>query len=221
MHKKPEVDLKLKYRRVFELSLLITFLLLTIIFLSFKKFEFERQIVEAPDMQFEIADIPKTEQVKRPPPPSRPTIPVESDDPELADDVTIEDTDIDLLEDIPTLPPPPKIEEEEEEEIPTFLPLEDQPKLIGGLESIYKYLEYPEIAKKAQVEGTVVVMIVVGKTGLPDEVTVLKTSGNKSLDDAAVAACKKGARYIPAKQRGKPVRYRRSHPIIFRLVDDK
>ena len=221
MYKKPEVNLKLKYRKVLEASLLISFLLITSIFLAFKKFEFEKVETTAPDIQFQVDEIPQTQQFKRPKPPSRPAVPVESDDPELEDDVTIEDTEIDLLEDIPTLPPAPKIEEEEEEEIPTFLPLEDQPQLIGGMQSIYDKLVYPEIAIKAQVEGTTTVRVLVGRTGMPEQVEILKSSGNQSLDEAASKACWEGARYTPAKQRGKPVRFRIVHRIIFKLTDER
>ncbi|MFC1726786.1 energy transducer TonB [candidate division KSB1 bacterium] len=221
MYKKPEVNLKLKYKKVLEASLLISFLLITSIFLAFKKFEFEKMETSMPDIQFQVDEIPQTQQIKRPNPPSQPAVPVESDDPELEDDVTIDATEIDMLEDIPTLPPAPKIEEAEEEEIPTFLPIEDQPKLIGGMTAIYDKLVYPEIAIKAQVEGATTVRVLVGRTGMPEEVVIVRSSGNQSLDEAATKACWEGARYTPAKQRSKPVRFRITHRIIFRLTDDK
>jgi len=220
-YKKEHADLKSKYKKVLELGLLISFLIHTVIFLSFKKFEKEEKKIEEPEITINVEDIPKTTQMKRSEAPSRPAIPVESDDPELAEDVTIEDTDIDLMSEVPPAPPPPKIEEKEEEEIPPFLPIEDQPELIGGMESIREKLKYPEIARKAQVEGVVIVRVLVGKTGKPEEVEVLKSSGNESLDQAAVKAVWEGARYKPAKQRGKPVKFRMIHRIIFSLENQK
>ena len=52
----------------------------------------------------------ETKQERRPPPPMRPVVPIATDSPDVPDDVTIEDTDIDLsaLEDL--LPPPPLVE---------------------------------------------------------------------------------------------------------------
>ncbi|MFC1725439.1 energy transducer TonB [candidate division KSB1 bacterium] len=107
------------------------------------------------------------------------------------------------------------------QEIPTFLPIEDQPKLIGGMKAIYEKLVYPEEAIKAKIEGKVTVRVLVGKTGMLEEIEVVNSSGSRILDDAAVKACFMGAKYVPAKQEGEPVRFRTTHRIIFKLTDDK
>ena len=39
IYKNPEVDLKLKYRRVFEASLVVALILIVLLLYSFKKFE--------------------------------------------------------------------------------------------------------------------------------------------------------------------------------------
>jgi protein TonB len=106
--KNPDVDLKLNYRKVLETSLLASLMILILMFFSFKQFESITQLPESPDIQIEVIDIPPTEQISKPPPPSRPSIPVEAEDDELLDDVTIEDTEIifDAPEDAPPPPPP-------------------------------------------------------------------------------------------------------------------
>ena len=76
------------------------------------------------------------------------------------------------------------------DEIPSILPLEDQPKIIGGPQSISKYLKYPEAAKKAGIEGVVVVSALVDKEGLVESVCIEKTFGNDGCTDAAVEAVK-------------------------------
>ncbi|MFC1725438.1 TonB family protein [candidate division KSB1 bacterium] len=110
---------------------------------------------------------------------------------------------------------------QEKSDIPTFLPIEDQPKLIGGMQAIYDKLVYPEEAIKVKIEGKVTVRVLVGLTGLLEEIEVIRSSGNKLLDDAAVKACREGARYTPAQMRSKPVKFRITHRIVFRLTDDK
>ncbi len=214
MKKNPKISLKFKSKKVLELCVALSILIHTVVFLAFKKFEPEVVVLSKQEMSMEVQDIPETEQSKKPPPPSTPSVPVESEDEELLDDITIEDTmDIDFttFEEV-AAPKPPTVEEEE---IPPFLPLEDQPKIIGGDAAILKHLKYPEIALKAQIEGQVVIQFVVSKEGVPGQFNIIKTL-NKACDEAAIEALKK-VRFTPAKQRDKPVPYRMSYPIRFVL----
>lgn len=64
--------------------------------------------------------------------------------------------------------------------------------------------KYPEAAKKAGIEGTAVVKVLVNEWGDVTETEILKSSGNKALDDAALTAAKKAV-FIPKKIKGKPV----------------
>ena len=169
VRKNPKVDLYSRTRKVFELSLGLSIMLILIFFLTFQKFDKEVIKTVVPQMEIIIEDIPQTSQIKAPLPPSRPAIPVASEDEDLLDDVTIEDTEIRFTE-IPPPPPPPKIEEEE---IPPFLPFESQPKIIGGYEALKKIIKYPELAVKAQVEGQVVIRTLVNKQGIPEDFELL------------------------------------------------
>ncbi len=76
--------------------------------------------------------------------------------------------------------------------------------------------EYPAIAKQAQVEGTVIVQILLDLDGGVMQTRVARSSGNLALDEAAVDGAKK-FKFTPAKQRDKPVRVWVSMPIVFRL----
>ncbi len=100
-----------------------------------------------------------------------------------------------------------------EEEIPAFLPLEDQPKMIGGEKSLMKKLKYPRRAERDGVQGQVVVQFVVTKEGKPSDFKVVK-SLNAACDKASIDALKK-VKFKPAKQNGKPVPYRVAYPIRF------
>ncbi|MCK4966048.1 energy transducer TonB, partial [bacterium] len=94
------------------------------------------------------------------------------------------------------------------------LPIEDQPKIIGGYASIMKHLKYPEIAKKAGIEGTVIVRSLIGKDGKPEKVEVAEGFGNPECNNAALKALR-NMRFIPATKDGKPVRFWFSTEIRF------
>ena len=149
IYKNPEVDLKLKYRKMFEASLVISLAILILVFYAFKKFDVAYKLEKKVDVKIETVDIPQTEQFNRPPPPSRPTIPIASEDEDIPDELTIEETEIDFTQPVNEAPPPPP---EEEEPIVEFYALSDKPEVIHKVEPAY-----PDLARKAGIEGMVVV----------------------------------------------------------------
>lgn len=73
---------------------------------------------------------------------------------------------------------------------------------------------YPEMARSAQVEGTVLVRALVGKDGHVKQVIVVQ--GQPMLNDAAVASAKT-AIFRPALQQNRPVEVWVVMPITFKL----
>lgn len=209
----PKVNMKLRARKVFEACLVLSLGLHILMFLAFRDFKGEGVELDELNQILEIEDIPETEQLERPPPPSAPAVPVESEDEDLMDDITIDDTEIVDFTSFAAPPPPPPVEEEE---IPEFLPLEDQPRPIGGIEAIQKLIKYPEIARKASIQGQVVIHVLVNEEGIPIETRVLKSLGNSGCDEAAIEAIMK-TRFYPAKQRNRPVKFWMAIPVKFQL----
>ena len=78
--------------------------------------ETESQII------IENIEIPETQQFETPPPPARPSVPVESEDDDLADDLTIEETDLDSFDAWDAPPPPPSGPQVK------FIPYDDPPR---------------------------------------------------------------------------------------------
>jgi len=103
-------------------------------------------------------------------------------------------------------------------EIPQFLPIEDQPKIIGGYEAIRKNLKYPESARKDGIEGVVYVKALIGIDGIPERIELMKGLGNSGCNEAAIEAVSK-VKFTPAMQDNKPVRFWFAIPIRFRLPD--
>lgn len=106
-----------------------------------------------------------------------------------------------------------------EEKIHTAV--ETQPEFPGGEAGIYKFLaaniRYPEAARHAEIQGRVIVNIVIEKDGSISNVQVIKGL-DRDLDREAVRVVKKLPNFIsPAKIKGTPVRYSMNIPINFKL----
>lgn len=211
--KDPKADLKRMYPKVIEVGFIIALVLLTLLLQAFKRFE-QRQVAQKTvDIKIEVQQIPPTEQIDRPPAPSRPAIPIASEDEDIPEDATIETTDINLDE-LPPPPPPPSHEESEDEYV--FVPYDEPPEPIGGFSAIQSNLRYPEIARKAGVEGKVIVQVQIDEKGNVGRTKIAKSLGNNGCDEAAIEAIKK-VKWKPAMQRDKPVKVWISIPVVFQL----
>ncbi len=224
-YKHPKVDLRRNYPLYIEIGLIAALLLLIALFrapLRPKEEGFNIELATQEVVQME--EVTQTHQEVKPPPPPRPPVPVEVPNDVVLDDVELNlDATLDMNEALSELPPPPPPPKEEapaaEEEAEIFVVVEEMPEIIGGTARIYKFLEYPDIARKAGMEGLVVVQIVVEPDGRPANPVVARSAGDV-LDKAAVEAVMK-LRFKPGKQRGVPVRVRMAIPIRFRLRDLK
>ena len=97
-----------------------------------------------------------------------------------------------------------------------YLAFADQmPEPVGGLPEIYKMIQYPEIAKRAGVQGKVYVMAFINEEGGVDDVKVIKGIG-AGCDEATVEAVKK-AKFVPAQSGGKPAKVKMSMQFQFQL----
>jgi len=177
---------------------------LVFIFLVFPRFVSESEFGAIDQIVIENIDIPQTQQIDNTPPPARPSIPVPTDDEDIADDVTLDDLDFDDFEawDAPPAPSGPKVK---------FIPYDDPPKPINAIRPIY-----PEIAQEAGIEGVVVVQAFIDKKGRVKETIILKGIPNTGLDEAAMEAIRK-TRFRPAKQRERAVGVWISIPVNFKL----
>jgi protein TonB len=211
IRKNPEVDLRYKYRKTFEIALIIAIALLIIAFKFFPDVKPPQSILTATQEVVDVEDIEITKQENRPPPPPRPPIPIEAPGDQQLEDVDIMSSEIDITADAP--PPPPKEESEEET---YFVAVEDLPEPVGGIQGIQSLVVYPEIAKRAGVEGTVFVEAFVDENGSVTRTAIVKGIG-AGCDEAAQAAVQK-TKFKPGKQRGKAVKVRMSIPIRFRLT---
>ena len=197
--------LKLKYPIIIRLTTLIGIVLVILNFLIFPRFVNTLSFETVDQLIIENIDIPQTQQIDNTPPPSRPSIPVPSDDEDIADDLTLDELDFDDFSNMDAPPPPPSGPKV------VFIPYDDPPVAMTPIRPIY-----PEIAQEAGIEGVIVVQAFIDEKGRVKETQILKGVPNTGLDEAAMDAIRK-TRFKPAKQRERSVGVWISIPVNFRL----
>ena len=197
--------LKEQYSTVTRIGALIACVLGLFTFYGLQRFEPEIDIESEGQIIIENIEIPETQQFETPPPPARPSIPIESEDEDLADDLTIEETDLDNFDAWDAPPPPPSGPQFK------FIPYDDPPRPVTPIKPVY-----PDIAQEAGIEGQVLVQCFIDEKGRVKETIVVKGIPNTGLNESAVQALRK-TRFRPAKQRERPVGVWVTIPINFKL----
>lgn len=104
----------------------------------------------------------------------------------------------------------------------------DTPRAVGGLQlgvedaplrppvriDEGRTFEYPADAWDEGVGGTTVLRLLISRRGTVDSAQVVQSSGNPSLDSAALANARR-LRYDPARQGGNPVQVWGRLPVVF------
>jgi len=144
---------------------------------------------------------------EEPPPIDRPRVAVPAQIGINDDNVVVTIVNTNFREDIiRTTPVGPDIE------IVPYYKLEVKPQPLNN-----PVPKYPEIARKAGLEGVVIVKMLVDADGGIASTQILKSSGNALFDEAALSAARQ-SRFTPAKQRDKCVRVWVSRPFTFRFT---
>ncbi|MAJ18278.1 MAG: energy transducer TonB [Euryarchaeota archaeon] len=197
--------LKTRYPLVVRLTTLTGIGLVILNFLLFPRFGNSLEFEDIEQVIIENIDIPQTQQIDNTPPPARPSIPVPSDDEDIADDLTLDELDFDDFSNLDAPPPPPSGPKV------VFIPYDDPPVAMSPIRP-----KYPEIAQEAGIEGVVVVQAFIDEKGRVKETLILKGVPNTGLDEAAMEAIRK-TKFRPAKQRERAVGVWISIPVNFRL----
>ncbi len=111
----------------------------------------------------------------------------------------------------PVGPPGPAEAINDNADPPDFIAVEKEPQFINQVKPVY-----PEIARKAGIEGRVVLRVLIDKDGKPQKAQILKNPGTDIFDEAAIASVMQSS-YSPAIQNGRPVKCWLTVPIKFTL----
>ena len=159
--------------------------------------------------EFEVVDVEDQEIIDIPPPPVEapppPKVIEAAPDDEVDDDVEIADTLMDLDQAITSTMMDFGLGGDE-----GFVASSTNPKITH-----FAKPNYPEMARRAQIEGTVIVKVLVGPDGSVRDAQILQ-GVNPLLNNAALVAARK-CKFIPGKQRNIPVKAWMALPFNFRL----
>lgn len=225
--KTPKANLESKKFLFREIGLVFTLLF---VLLAFEWKSYDKSVSSLANTNAAIMEedaIPITNETP-PPPPEMPKIPVVSDIIEIVDDnmkisndliINTED-DSKLGVDVKDYVQGAKEEAIVEDEIP-FTIVEDKPTFQGGDENTFTKwvrdrLVYPEIAKENGVQGRVILQFLVGTDGSVSDVKVVR-GVDASLDKEAARVVASSPKWVPGRQRDKPVKVRYTFPVIFQL----
>ncbi len=92
---------------------------------------------------------------------------------------------------------------------------DEPPRPVGGFATIQRNLTYPKDARRAGLEGKVIVNVLISETGKVKETTIIKGM-EPSCNQAAIDAIK-STKWQPAKRKGQPLETWVAIPVIFRL----
>jgi len=205
------------YKLVFKCSVIASLLLFILAFKFFPHIEKSTIQYDAPQELFTVEDIQQTKQdYTPPPPPEKPPMIIQAISDDDLEDIEFGETEINFDQELSAPPPPPKEEIKVVEEEPVyFVAVEEMPFPIGGVQAILSLVVYPEIARRAGIEGKVYVLAYVNEEGTVTKTEILKGIGG-GCDEAAEYAVKH-TKFSPGKQRGKPVKVKVMVPVVFRL----
>jgi len=96
-----------------------------------------------------------------------------------------------------------------------FVLVDEMPSPIGGIKSIQEKIDYPEIAKRAGIEGRVFVKAFINEKGNVKKTEIIKGIGG-GCDQEAIKAVME-TKFKPGRQKGKGVNVQVTIPILFKL----
>ncbi|MFY0599479.1 MAG: TonB family protein [Cyclobacteriaceae bacterium] len=224
LKKNENLDLQKKSPLFFTIGLVISMSLVAVAFEW--KSEFEPVEVSTPKdepivFQYPIATNHEEPEPPKPiepkaekPKPIQPPIIVDTKnkiEPKKEGKTEIIDIDIDTeYDDAPSIEVPEK----------TFIIVESMPSFPGGdiafLQYMAKKIKYPKSAKTVGAEGVVYLEFIINKDGSISDVKLLRGIG-MGCDQEAIRVLLNSPKWNPGKQRGVPVRVKRTIPVNFKL----
>ncbi|HOX26749.1 MAG TPA: energy transducer TonB [Candidatus Krumholzibacteria bacterium] len=204
-------EFKSQYQKTLRWSLVIAIILTIITWFVVPQIRFTPYKLRTEEL--EIVDIEdKTEAIDLPPPPTEapppPKIIEAAPDDAVTEDVDIADTFVDFNQALTS----GMGDFGQFDTGDTFVPSQEKPTLKPGG---YVTPEYPEMARLSQMQGTVVVKILVGPNGDVLDAQIVKGI-HPLLDREALKAARK-TRWNPGKQRNIPVKCWMALPYNFKL----
>jgi protein TonB len=209
----PRYDIKAQSKTVFEQAVALSLAFMALVFMTNRTIDVRAYDGGGSSDVISVEQIPETQQLRRPPAPQRPQIPIATESEDIPDDVTIIDTEIDLSAPPPPPPPPPGSgagNAGDRGEV--YMTWEEAPQLVRMVTPTY-----PELARKAGVEGKVILQIIVDENGDVRDPRVIVAQPPGIFEEAAIEAVLRW-KFKPAKQRGNAISVLMGQQVDFSLT---
>lgn len=172
------------------------------------------EVVAAPLVTDMIEEVKPEDKPPPPPPPQMERPPVQVPPPDIAIDIPME-TNTTAISNVTDRPVPPPA--------PVAAPVERKTVRVGAKLDLRRSPStdefYPASARRAEIQGVTTVRMCVGPDGkMSQEPTVTNSSGNTSLDEAALKWSRR-ARWSPGTEDGTPIESCSSFNVRFKLTD--
>lgn len=195
-------------------ALALSLTLMIFVLMVTPKIDVRKQVFKSEQM--ELVDIPMEEREKIEPPATEVNVDVSF---EISDELGTQEVDMATYEQAMSQigniysTNSSSMSQVQDDRPVNFVPYDDAPVVIGSIEP-----EYPEFARRAKQQGTVVLEVEVLKDGSIRNITVKRSVSSipGGLDDAAIAAVRK-VRFQPGRSSGQPVDCLVIIPIEFKL----
>lgn len=202
---------------------LVTSLALTIFAFTYKTADNtgEKDFTNGQVVNDEIIEVPVTQQLPPPPKVEQPQIVEVPNNTHIEKEIIV-DMDVETtLTETNQATAPVEVELEEEDPNTLFIIVEESAAPVGGVsafnEFIARNVAYPAQARRMDIQGKVFVEFVVERDGTLTNIRVIKGIG-AGCDEEAVRVVGIAPKWIPGKQRGKPVRQKMILPIAFKTT---
>lgn len=204
-----------EYRKNIELGVIAALLICQTAFLMFRN---QRLQVETATREESKSSMIEVIHIFRPPPPAQlPEIKMEIEKIEVPKLIPISVEPREITSEIKSVSvPQPMPVPQEPAAIPNYIPVDEEPSPIGGLEAIRAYLKYPETGRRLYLEGSVYIRALIDENGEVAIVRIAKSSGYPFFDDAAIDAVR-SVKWNPGIQHDRPVKAWVSIPVHFKL----
>jgi protein TonB len=199
-------EFKNKYNAYVRNSLYLVLVVHMLMFYFTPTFKFKPYVLR--EQYFQAVELPTSFEL--PPPPKEvtaPVVPIEAAEGEedASDASAFAPTSYSNIDEVP-MPPPPSTDQSQE-----FYAFDEAPVLIKFVNP-----KYPDLARQAGIEGTVLLNVLVGDDGKVLQVSVIQSDVTPAMEKSAQEAARQFL-FRPAKQRTVPVKARMAVPIRFKL----
>lgn len=211
--KHPKADLKRRYILTFQFSLILSLLFLLALTKMELNSDADLSYMFQPDELDVSIELPPQIPPKTPPAPIKPWMPAEvPNDTPIEIEVNIPNLEIDsFLYEVPAQPS----NNNDENQIFDSFGIEILPQMQGGLQKLYANIEYPEVARKAGIQGLVTIQFIVNKEGDVEDPTILRGIGGGC--DEEVLRVIKLMKFSPGVQNGRIVNVKMAQSVRFEL----